>query len=211
MNIMTVYLSSFYPLGCTKKGVEAVSKSFPKYIDGSCRREPDFQNKFPAITGLCRPRFAEKLKKDDIVVYTTNKKGIGSRKIVAVLKVIYDECKNHQDASNWYKEKGKDIPNNIMVKETKPFDLNETHQKGFWESWIDHKDEIKKWDAGYKDRAKKHPKVAICKVLYKNLDNPEELTEKEMVDIFRRRPGTRNPSIVKPKEWEGLKKLIGLR
>jgi hypothetical protein len=208
---MTIYMSSFYPLCSTKKGRAAVSKGFPEYIDGSCRREPDFQNEFPAITGLCRPGFATKLKKDDIVIYTTNKKGVGSRKIVAVLEVMDDKCKNHQDASNWYKGKGHSIPNNIMVEETKPFDLNETHQKGSWNSWIKEKKGIKEWDEGYKKRAKDCAEVAICRSLYKNLIDPPELTESKMDEIFNGKPGTQNPAIVSLQEWKQLKKIIGIR
>ncbi|WP_144894303.1 hypothetical protein [Flavobacterium tiangeerense] len=53
------YLNSFYPLCCNSKGIKAIKMfGLPKYTDGSCRSEPDFENEFPCITGLCRLGFA---------------------------------------------------------------------------------------------------------------------------------------------------------
>lgn len=207
---MTIYLSSFYPLVCTNAGKNATRQfDLPPFIDGSCRREPDFEKDFPAITGLCRPGFAKKLEIDDIVIYTTNKYGIGLRKIVAVLKVINNSCENHQQAANWYKGNNYAVPNNIMVKQTKPFKLNQTHQKH--DRFSCGSKIIEEWNGGYEKRAIDYPQVAICELLFKELYNPIELTEEDMMRIFKRRPGTRNPAIVEEPEWNEIKKILGIK
>lgn len=44
-------LNSYTPLCINKMGCIAIEKyDFPPYIDSSCRREPDFQNKYPSIS-----------------------------------------------------------------------------------------------------------------------------------------------------------------
>jgi hypothetical protein len=209
---MPIYLSSFYPLACTKNGkLAAKLHQLPPFIDGSCRREPDFQNDYPAITGLCRPGFAKKLSVNDIVIYATNKFGIGSRKIVAALKVINTNFKSHEEAAAWYKENGCSIPNNLMVKETSPFELDLTHQLSSWIKWANAADTLEKWNGEYELRANAHPEVAICEKIFSELENPAELTEEEMERIFKRRPGTRNPSTITEQQWAELKKIIGLK
>lgn len=59
----------------TEVGVKAIDKyNLPAFIDGSCRREPDFENYNPSITALCRQnQFAPKLLANDIIVYITVK------------------------------------------------------------------------------------------------------------------------------------------
>jgi hypothetical protein len=172
---MRIYLTSFSPLCSTDKGLKAISKyDFPSYIDGSCRREPDFQNKYPAITGLCRPEFAKKLEEGYIVIYSTNKRGVGKRMIVAVLEVINMKS-NHEAAASWYKEKGVDLPNNLMVDGTTYYPLDQTHELGKWgdeDSWGLNGVDIEGWNQQYIDRAKAEPKVAICRPLFLQLSNP---------------------------------------
>lgn len=198
------YLSSFYPLNSTSAGKKAVAKcKLPPFIDGSCRREPDFENEFPCITGLCRPGFAEKLNIEDVIVYVTNKKGIGSRKVIAVLGVI-KVFANHREAADWYIKKNKSIPNNIMVDETKPFDLDNTHKKMGWEAWITSANSLQKWNEGYEDRASKYPKVVQCTILYRELNTPIALDQTK----FRRKLIAQNPPILFDKDWETIKELI---
>lgn len=208
---MSIYLTSFYPLCCTKKGRDAITTfKFPKYIDGSCRREPDFENKYPAITGLCRPGFAAKLKKGDIVIYSTNVKGVGARKIVCVLQIKDDLLEDHDAAAQWYKDQDFVIPNNIMVSETEPFQLNQTAQLGGWTNWVPGSNNLDDWNSDYQKRADWSPKVAICDKLYENFNDPIIFKKEEMFRIFGRRPGTRNPSKVKLEEWEEIKKIIAI-
>jgi hypothetical protein len=200
-----IYLNSFYPLCHNKFGLKAIEEyDFSNYIDGSCRREPDFENEFPCITGLCRPRFSEKLNKNSLIVYVTNKKGVGSRKIIAVLEVI-KIFENHREAANWYVSKNKIIPNNLIVNETKPLDLDKTHRF----HGINEKDEnkiISKWDKLYQHRSKENSKVAQCKILYIELNLPKILDQSK----FTRKLIAQNPPILNDKEWETIKELIKL-
>jgi hypothetical protein len=47
------FYNSFRPLLNTREGRAAIERfGLPPFIDGSCRREPDFQSEFPSISGL---------------------------------------------------------------------------------------------------------------------------------------------------------------
>lgn len=200
------YLNSFYPLYCNSKGIEAIKMfSLPKYIDGSCRREPDFENEFPCITGLCRPGFAEKLNIEDVIIYVTNKKGIGSRKVVAILEVIRT-FENHRQAADWYINENKKIPNNLMVKETTPFDLNKTHQIHGINKIFNDTNLLKKWNLLYKSRSRKKEKVVQCEILYEELNTPISLDESK----FKRKLTAQNPPIIDDEDWDTIKKLINI-
>jgi hypothetical protein len=200
------YLNSFNPLSINKIGLEAIEKNgFSRFIDGSCRREPDFENELPCITGLCRPGFVEKLNAGDIVVYVTNKKGIGIRKVIAVLEVIRS-FENHRQAADWYLIENKTIPNNIMVEETKPFDLDKTHGLHGIKDKSDEIQLLKHWNLIYKFRSRKKQKVAQCKIIYKNLDFPIILDEHK----FERKLTAQNPPILTNEDWKAVKELINL-
>jgi hypothetical protein len=69
------FLATFHPLIRTSRGRKAVQEyRLPPFIDGSCRREPDFESPFPSITAICRAgNFAPRLRVDDQVVYLTVK------------------------------------------------------------------------------------------------------------------------------------------
>lgn len=204
MNNLRIYLNSFNPLIINKFGKIAIEKyNFPLFIDGSCRREPDFENELPCITGLCRPGFAEKLREKDIVVYVTNKKSIGSRKVVAVLEVI-KVFENHRYAADWYIKEKKSIPNNIMVDETKPLDLDKTHRL---HGIRDIKNEIEllsHWNQIYKCRSRNKQRVAQCKILYREINCPKELEETK----FEKKLTAQNPPILIEKDWKTIKELI---
>jgi len=201
-----IYLNSFYPLCSTKHGIKAINKyGLQKYIDGSCRREPDLENELPCITGLCRPGFAEKLNEEDIIIYVTNKKGVGSRKLISVLKVtkIFE---SHEVAADWYIAQNKCIPNNLMVDGNRPFDLNKTHQKMGWDAWTKQKQTLDTWDKSYYDRANDKGKVALCEILYRELNNPIQLDESK----FERKLIAQNPPVLKIEEWNIIRELIKL-
>lgn len=198
-----VYLTSFYPLSSTKFGKNAVRQlGLKPYVDGSCRREPDFEHEQPCITGLCRPKFARKLRKSDLIIYVTNKKGIGSRKLVAILQVI-EVLKNQEQAFSFYREQQMAPPNNLMVRDNPPKPLKETHYSPGKEiknrfNTNDSRN-LNIWDAIYNDRALKNPEVAICKVIYMNLINPPYLPE-----IGKRPLVTQNPPILEKEEIESF-------
>jgi len=48
------YVVTYRPLESTATGRRV--KTDPPFADGSCRREPDLESKFPSITALCRGR-----------------------------------------------------------------------------------------------------------------------------------------------------------
>lgn len=199
------YLSSFYPLCSTRAGKKAVTKfKLPPFIDGSCRREPDFQNELPCITGLCRPGFAEKLEIGDKIIYVTNKKGIGARKIIAELKVIRI-FENHEEASDFYKNNNKTIPNNLMVAGSQPFELEKTHCKMGWDEWVKSNNSLEQWDNEYIKRAKSKPKVIQCEIIYTNLNNPFKLNEGKLVN---RKLIAQNPPILSSEEYQIIKDII---
>ena len=51
------YLCSYKPLRYTSAGRNAIAKTdLPPFIDGSCRREPDFQAQAPSISAIWTSR-----------------------------------------------------------------------------------------------------------------------------------------------------------
>lgn len=72
---MSAYLVSYRPLVNRPAGVIAATRhGISPFVDGSCRREPDFQSEFPSISALCRGRnFAPRLRVGDTAAYITIK------------------------------------------------------------------------------------------------------------------------------------------
>lgn len=184
--------------------MEAVSRGQPPFVDGSIRREPDFENEYPAITGLCRTnKLIPRLNKLDKVIYITNKVTYnGSRHwgLVAILQVE-EIAESHDEAANFYREKSLAIPQNLMVPETKRKPLDETHQdnREFKHNGII---DLDAWDRAYKWRANKYPLVSICSVFqhFKFLFSPPIINKDTMYSIFGRVPGTQMPPKLKPEE-----------
>jgi len=65
------YLCTYHPLTENLAGRAAIcNHGLPPFIDGSCRREPDFQARVPSISALCRGRnFAPRLWPGDCIAY----------------------------------------------------------------------------------------------------------------------------------------------
>lgn len=200
-----IYLSSFYPLCSTRTGKKAIAKfNLYPFIDGSCRREPDFQNELPCITGLCRPGFAEKLEIDDKIIYVTNKKGIGARKIIAELRVVRI-FENHEKAADFYRSINKEIPNNLMATGSQPFDLDKTHRKMGWDEWVKSNNSLEQWNNEYIKRSKSNPIVIQCEIIYMNLNNPFKIDESKLVN---RKLVAQNPPILSDEEYQIIKNMI---
>src|SRR5689334_13753800 len=96
---MRFYLTTYRPLCGTPFGRDAATRhGLPPFIDGSCRREPDFQSRFPTITALCRAgKFAPRLQVHDHVAYIT----AGSWHLTAILEVI-KKLTSHAAAAEWF-------------------------------------------------------------------------------------------------------------
>src|SRR5476649_502767 len=107
---MSIYLAKYQPLISTPAGLRAFAQfKIPPYVDGSCRREPDFECQLPSISAICRGKlFAPHVQEGDKVVYITTKGFYGEAcehwRIVAQLKVL-KRFSSHQDAAKWYRGK----------------------------------------------------------------------------------------------------------
>ncbi len=215
---MAVFLNSFTPLSVNKFGRKSsATYNIPPYIDGSCRREPDFENPKPAITQLCRPKkLVPRLSKGDLVIYITKSGRYGTNqahwKFVGILEVI-DIVPDHNTAFAFYTQNNIAVSQNIICNSTSAFPLDFTH--GINENNKDNADAndvIKRWNAGYMYRAKQYPEVAITQVwndiLY--LDNPPIINHDMMNFIFGKIPGTQNPRELKDLEWQNFKNIMNI-
>ncbi len=215
---MAIFLNSFTPLAINKQGRASANKyNLPLFIDGSCRREPDFENVRPAITQLCRPKkLVTRLNKDDLVIYITKLSKYGSKqvhwKLISILEVI-DIVPDHNSALTYYTNNNIPISQNVICNSTTPYQLDFTHRiSGYKNLGLTPTKIISKWNAGYNYRAKRYPEVAITKVwndvLF--LENPPMINHQMMKNIFGRIPGTQNPPKLKNNEWNNFKNVMGI-
>jgi hypothetical protein len=125
------FLATYRPLIRNHAGREAIRQhALLPFIDGSCRREPDFESRFPSITAACRAgKFAPRLGVGDRIAYLTVKgKYLGASEsgwhLVAVLRVIL-RFESHNDAAVWYERQNQPLPNNCFVRGNppRPFEL----------------------------------------------------------------------------------------
>ena len=203
---MTIYLNSYRPLISTKAGRNAShTYGILPFVDGSCRREPDFESPYPSISALCRKgKFAPRLRKGHIIVYITVKGKYcgGSSKshwrLVSILKVI-KRFESHKDAAKWYKSKNLKLPSNCIVKGNNPLSMSRTIGKHC---------SLKGWDGLYKTRAKEYGVFLVCNILYKELCNPPIIDKKRMFVIFGKIPSTMNPPSISKEQFKKLKRLL---
>lgn len=174
-------------------GVQAVnSYNQEPYIDGSCRREPDFQNKYPSISSLCRGyRLVSRLNPNDFVVYCTVRhtypgKYKYTRFLTAVLKVI-DSFDTHTAASQSSYYSG-NLPINCMVPNNPPKPFLEScytfPEKGgdirflslpIPAQTIKANAIMRVWNQDYQDRADAYGKLVVTKPLHLNYRTPLKL------------------------------------
>lgn len=212
---MGVYLNSFYPLCYTKKGELAVKKyGIPPFIDGSCRREPDFQNTYPPITGICRlSKLLNRIVAGDLIIYITSKGYYGLNfkhlKLICILKVN-DIKPDHVSAATYYSSLGLTMPSNLMLIGSHPEPIEKTHQRVPAILKSGGIPVLRKWDALYFDRARKEKRVAVCEVWNNQLflNTPPIINEDMMFKIFGRIPMTMNPPILNNNEWNNFKTLL---
>lgn len=196
------YLTTYKPLISTKQGRVAVSRfGIPPFVDGSCRREPDFESQFPSISALCHFKlFAPRLHEGDTIVYITRKGRYletehGHWRLVATLRVL-KRFESHKDAAGWYKAKDIALPSNCLVKGNRPLPLEKT--AGDENSVCD-------WDALYQLRAKVCGVFLACEPEFLELHKPPMLTSDKMESIFGKIPGTRNPPRISDEQFAKLK------
>jgi hypothetical protein len=215
---MAVFLNSFTPLAVNKFGRAAAALyNIPPYIDGSCRREPDFENLKPAITQLCRPnKLVTRLSNSDLIIYITKLGRYGSNqahwKFVGILEVI-DIVPDHNSALTYYLNNKITVSQNIMCSNTSPFQLDMTHRIcGFNYIGLSSSNIISKWNAGYNYRANKYRTVAITEVWNNKLflNSPPLINHQMMKSIFGRIPGTQNPPKLSDFEWQNFKNIMNI-
>lgn len=193
------FYNSFRPLLNTSAGRSAVHRfGLPPFIDGSCRREPDFELALPSISGLCRKdKFAPRLHVGDTAIYVTTK-GSWGRRLVAVLRVR-ERFETHDEAARWYRELGLPLPSNCWVDGNPPIPYEQTVQDSPERSW----------DIDYRRRSRTYPTFLATDPLFRELDNPPGVTDAMLIE-FDRIPGTQNPPRVPQDQAHRLLDLVGV-
>lgn len=205
MIILNIFLNSYRPICLSKQGKSAIiNYNLPKYIDGSVRREPDFESDYVGISATCRgKKFAPRLHENDIIVYITKKERYNKTltkshwMLTSILEVIH-RFETHQEAANWYMQNNFKIPSNCMIGQPYiPFEQTAMSKADaiFAESV-------------YKDRVKKNPNYLICKPIYKELNNPIVITEEMMKSIFGKPRGTETPPTITLENLNDILTLI---
>lgn len=207
------YLNSFRPLCFNKLGLLAIRKyGLPPFIDASCRREPDFQSPYLSISALCRGvMFAPRLQVGDSVVYMTVKgryepEPFSHWRLVAILRVI-QRFESHKQAAAWYLDKGLPIPSNCMVEGNAPLPYDMTIgaiPPNKFGVGLSTDEVLRKWDLGYRLRARKNGVFLACEAGFLELNQPPIITEAAMLQIFGRTPPTLTPPSINESEYAAL-------
>jgi hypothetical protein len=210
------FLASYRPLIQTRQGREAQARhNLLPFVDGSCRREPDFECRFPSITATCRAeKLVSRLQVGDRVVYWTAKgKYLGfsqsARHLVAILRVI-KKFQSHEEARTWYVGKRQPLPGNCLVEGNPPKHLDLTNGSPPIEvrrrvrAVDDPQNAVRFWDATYRQRVRKCSIFVVTIVEFLELRTPRQLSDANIRDIFGRIPGTLNPPKI---TWDQLQRL----
>jgi hypothetical protein len=217
------YLVSFHPLCSTPHGRRAVKAfSLPAFIDGSCRREPDFQSAWPSITALCRAgKFAPRLRVGDRVFYMTVKARymrITGRGLVAALEVIR-VLPTHQAAARWYRERGLNVPSNCMVRGNLPIPVPRTRglprsTDESWKLWSKSRSglpSLAAWDRGYVERARDFPCFVITQPIKGPVVANPRIVRDEQINASLgtdKVPGTQSYKLLSDSSFAALLKLM---
>jgi hypothetical protein len=216
-----IRINSYRSLSSNAFGRMGIQKyNLPPFIDGSCRKEPDLESKFPSITSTCRKgKFCPILNIGDITVYLTIYKGMYL--MTAILEVI-EKFNSHEEGASWYLGKGLPLPSNCMVPENPPkpiemttgrFDtLNQMNSFLSLPPQIrDRKGEaiIRVWNNDYMKRVREFPQFVITKPIYLDVWNPISISPSELRQAFNGKiPGTQNPRKLKAEEYQFFLDII---
>ena len=202
---MANYLNSFRPLCGTRFGRDRLAENatLHPFVDASCRREPDLQHCYPAITAICRAsRFAPRLRREDRVIYLTIKDRYAGHDercwgLIAALRVV-EVAPTHAEGAAWYRGRGLEPGNNCFVPETTPLPLTATS------GLPAHYDSVRAWDFAYRRRVQRWPCFVITEPIAVDLDTPAVVTSETLMCIFGRLPVTRNPPRITDAEFGAL-------
>lgn len=212
------YLCSYRPLVNTSQGRTAVERfSLPPFVEGSCRREPDFEAEFPTISALSRFKTsASQLQVGDIVIYLTSKAKYGSYtfshwRLVAILKIT-KRFESHRDVAAWHQERGMALPRNCMAKGNSPLPYEMTHgvlprALKVQRHDLSSLELVRKWDLKYRCRAWECGTFLLTKPLFLELSDPPIITEGIMQQVFNRLPGMQSFLRITRKEYDLLCEL----
>jgi|ERR1700677_471812 hypothetical protein len=213
------FLATYRPLIRRALGRRAIQgHALLPLIDGSCRREPDFESKFPSITATCRGgNFAPRLQVGDRVAYLTAKgKYLGDAepgwRLVAVLRVV-QRFTSHTEAAAWYNGHNLPLPSNCFVDGNPPKPLELTNgdpPKQVRERMRGVNDPvrvIRLWDATYRQRVADWPVFLATEPEFLALNHPPQLREAQMRAVFDGIPSTLNPPQITCDQLERLVQL----
>ncbi len=199
------YLASYRPLVHTAAGRDAVRRfGLPPFIDGSCRREPDFESVYPSITSTCRAgNFAPRLAEGDRIAYVTVKGSYSGLReshwrVVALLRVLR-RFESHADAASWYATRGQPPPSNCLVARNLPKRFEFTNQNPPAEvrrrviAQADPELAVRLWDAIYRGRVAKWPVLLATEPEFLSVTDPPHVCKRDWEAVFGRIPATLNP------------------
>lgn len=210
------YLATYRPLVLNSAGRQAADRyGLPPFVDGSCRREPDLESRFPSITATCRAgHFAPRLGCGDRIAYLTVKgRYLRSRdpswRLVAVLRVVH-RFESHQEAAIWYRNQGLCVPSNCVVPDNPPkqFEITNRNPPAEIKARIsgpsDFERGIRLWDAGYRQRVAQWPVFLATEPDFLELYQPPEIREQDLMSIFGKVPGTLTPPAIAARQLDAL-------
>lgn len=190
----------------------------PPFVDFSCRREPDLQHAFPAITGLCRKGLTARFRTGERVAYFT----VGRHRFVAVLLIERTFPSHAHARDEWYVPRGLPLPSNLMVAGNDPLPFELTC--GFFTGangrivrsigGVPTPNElVRRWNDLYRARVRDFPHVHVCRPLYVELQDPIELTQEVAGKVFpkSRFPGTQNPARVDEHVIDDIAGALGIQ
>ena len=213
------FLVSYRPIYRTRAGRAAVGRfSIPPYVDGSCRREPDFEAVYPTITALCRAgKFAPRLRVGHRVAYITKRGAYESNephwRLVALLQIAH-RFESHAEAAAWYTSQNLPIPRNLIVPGNPPLPLCATDgviptELGSRAGELSPEGIIQRWDARYALRSRKFGVVLSCEPFFINISNPPRITLADWHRWHGSVPSTRNPPQISESLWRRLAATAG--
>lgn len=207
-----IKINSYHPLCSGPIGERAVAMhGYAPYLDGSCRREPDFEYANPTISALCRGgAFAPHLQVNDVVVYLALPVRVIDQdyRLVAILQVT-QRYESHQEAYDWYSAHGRAIPKNCMAGDTVPLQFD--HTRGNYKKLGDMRrymerdanaqqaignNRVNVWNAGYAQKADAHPVFVETVAHCLDFRNPPHITRQNLEEIFGTLQITRTPRIL---------------
>lgn len=193
-----LFLTSYEPLVISPHGRRACEEhGLLPFIDGSIRREPDLEHRFPSISCLCRAdKFTPRLHIGDVVIYQTKKARFGGiaahRRMTAVLQVsrIFDD---HAGAAAWYEAQGLSLPRNCIVPANPPLPVAQTHRRTRHRH-LDDDDCLLQWEEEYQERAAAFSLFVVTEAMWKDLGwAAPEVHDRDLESVFGSVPGTQNP------------------